>query len=131
MNRDQHPSVMANCRHAARCDDQQSCNGRPCEPRRDESDYPRLEVGSTILKHFRNNDNSWGLEWPYIFGQPDATQRWMIWHRHTGEIVHVEPQKFDSVVQEHLCAEKSREINGIVETAAGIAAVNAAHDAEA
>lgn len=33
MTRDQDPSVMLNCRHSRRCDEQQGCHGKRCESR--------------------------------------------------------------------------------------------------
>jgi hypothetical protein len=68
------------------------------------------QVGDIIPETFRNCGASLGLDYPYIFAHDLAN--WIIWHRHTGEIVHVETEP-NSCIAEHQCSDKCHQLNGL------------------
>lgn len=75
-----------------------------------------------IPKKFRNSGESLGLEYPYI-----CAPLWVIWNRHTGQIVHIQdPDRY--VVQSIECREKCRELNGLPNQYDPL--INALHDME-
>lgn len=69
-------------------------------------------VGEIIPAQFRNCGASYGLEYPYIHAHDLA--QWIIWHRHTGEIVHIEDDPHP-VFGPQKCTKKAHELNGVPE----------------
>lgn len=69
-------------------------------------DPPFHNIGDVILPHFRNNGYSSGLQYPYIYGNING--QWVIWHRHTGEVVYIETSKFPALHQYRVIEECDR-----------------------
>ena len=67
-------------------------------------------VGDIVAEVFRNCGASWGLEYPYIHAHD--LRNWIIWHRHTGEVVYVETET-NPTVAKLLCEKKCRALNGL------------------
>jgi hypothetical protein len=68
------------------------------------------KVGDIIPEHFRNCGASLGLQYSYIYAHD--LQNWIIWHRHTGEIVYIEEEP-NLIVAEYKCSDKCHELNGL------------------
>jgi hypothetical protein len=66
------------------------------------------QVGDIIPEQFRNCGASLGLQFPYIFAHD--LHDWIIWNRHTGEVVHVEP---GSITAEYQCSDECHRRNGL------------------
>ena len=69
------------------------------------------KIGDIIPAHFRNCGASLGLQYPYIYAHD--LRQWIIWHRETGEVVHVEPDDQHPCVAESNCSQKCHAINGV------------------
>lgn len=54
------------------------------------NDKPLLlrNIDRSPLTHDLNAGNSWGLEYPIIYGWRPDRNAWMAWDRHTGEVKH-------------------------------------------
>ena len=86
------------------------------------ADAPML---THIPQKHRNCGESAGLEFPYI-----CRALWLVWHRKTGAIAHVE-EGMGPVHDATRCRAKCRELNGLGElSAAEQAEINAMHDME-
>ena len=70
----------------------------------------RKKIGEIVPAEFRNNGGSFGLEYPFIYGHDLAN--WLIWHRHTGEIVHIENEP-NPALAEHVCRRRCEEMNAV------------------
>jgi hypothetical protein len=76
-----------------------------------------------IPKPLRNVGESAGLEYPYIY-----RRLWVVWHRHTGEIAHIEHTGHEPR-DRAAASRKARELNGLPDDEHD-PAINALHDLE-
>lgn len=90
-----------------------------------ENDPPFKKIGDIIPAQFRNNGYSAGLHYPYIYGKVVGDQ-WIIWHRHSGEVVYIEESKFPAS-HEYRVREESDRWNKI---GPHDPAINVLHDME-
>lgn len=78
----------------------------------------RNPITRRVLKQFRNHGNSFGLEFPFVYGalpRLGRTAIWSIWHRRTGKVVwesDVSPQ-LDQCLHEDAAMQKCMELNKI------------------
>jgi hypothetical protein len=82
------------------------CDGPPEQP----ADPPAYKIGDIVPSQFRNCGGSYGLEYPYIFA--NVAGQYIIWHRHSGEVVYIETSKFPALHQ-YRCAEECQRRNGL------------------
>lgn len=68
------------------------------------------KLGDIVPVQFRNCGGSFGLEYPFIYGHDLAN--WLIWNRHTGEIVHIEGEP-NPALAEHACSKRCEELNAV------------------
>lgn len=68
------------------------------------------KLGDIIPEHFRNCGGSLGLQYPYICAHD--LEQWIIWHRHTGEVVYIETEP-NPCLAESACDAKCHELNGL------------------
>lgn len=69
------------------------------------------KIGDIVPKQFRNCGGSYGLEFLYIFGNVGNSQ-WIIWHRHTGEVVYIASGKYPNMY-EYECRDECQRRNGL------------------
>jgi hypothetical protein len=70
----------------------------------------RKKVGDIIPPQFRNDGRSFGLDYPLIYGN-DLVQ-WLVWNRHTGEIVYLEDEA-NPALAEHACRQRCEQMNAV------------------
>ena len=75
-----------------------------------------VAIGDIIPESFRNSGGSWGLEYPYIFGQEPGGDRWLVWHRHTGKVVLIVSHRYP-ILNEGIASKASRALNKIPDDA--------------
>lgn len=80
-------------------------------------------VGDTIKKKFRNNGYSLGLEYPYIYYK-HGQNKWIVWHRHTGEVVFVSTDK-NVYAGEKQASNECHRLNGLDPNQVDVAAIDA------
>lgn len=67
-------------------------------------------MGDIIPQEFRNHGRSFGLEYPFIYANDLA--QWLIWNRHTGEVVYLEEES-NPALAEHRCSRRCEEMNAV------------------
>ena len=83
----------------------------------------RRLFGKLVPKKIRNYGYSAGLEYPYIFGKDwTGTDRWIVWHRHTGLIVAVMDES-NPVSNRYRASEHSDALNKLPPMTAEMAAL--------
>jgi len=65
----------------------------------------------TVYKRQRNHGFSFGLQYPYLYGEI-VHGIWWIWHRHTGEVVWIAEGKYP-IWDQHCAMKKCLELNGL------------------
>ena len=64
-----------------------------------------------VYKRLLNSGMSFGLQYPYLYGQI-IEPFWWIWHRRTGEVVWVSEGKYEEY-EKGLAMRKCLELNGL------------------
>ncbi len=79
-------------------------------------------VGDVIKKRLRNNGYSLGLEFPYIYYKHGQSQ-WIVWHRHTGEVVYISPSE-NIYEAEKQASNECHRLNGLDPNHVDVAAID-------
>ncbi|MGY3582187.1 hypothetical protein ACVIGB_000888 [Bradyrhizobium sp. USDA 4341] len=68
------------------------------------------KVGDIIPAQFRNDGRSFGLDYPFIYANDLA--QWLIWNRHTGEVVYLEDEA-NPALAEDICRKRCEQLNAV------------------
>lgn len=84
----------------------------------------------TVPPAFRDSGFSFGLEYPYIFGEmtvfaevPRATGRWCVWHRVTGHVAPIINER-NMHLAVYRASQKAHELNGLYPKAVHVVALD-------